>query len=406
MRGSTASAGERRKQPCLFIAATVVTNKRTGSVGVYTRIFPLGTVCKEKRPRAQCRAVPGRAGICPCLRDVKKTLTNHTACIYGTVSGDPIVILVESLYEGSIAGPLRSCAGVATVAERLACSPPTKANRVQFPAGSPNYCKWESCRSMPLVGGFSLGSPVPPSFHSGAASLNLIGSQDLAVKSRPNIFSYSIAVLKSTLVMGLVQRAKRRFSAQLFAIQPHRCKVALVQRENTSCNSAARRRQTLSTVCRDVFTNKSFLTDLRTILLEANQARISVESLPDLRMWESCGTLPLVGRFSRGSPVSPALAFRRCTILIGSQNVDVCCTAVARGSSAVRRDATPTPAPDRLDCIFTSAVTARRPLRLATCTRHFPAGSPYKFPLLQPRFLGLPADAAADMAYSSYCGTM
>ncbi|KAJ8881220.1 hypothetical protein PR048_017694 [Dryococelus australis] len=45
-----------------------------------------------------------------------------------------------------------------TVAERLDCSPSTKANRVQSPAGS--LRKWESCRTMLLVGGFSLGSPV------------------------------------------------------------------------------------------------------------------------------------------------------------------------------------------------------------------------------------------------------
>ncbi|KAJ8870470.1 hypothetical protein PR048_029492 [Dryococelus australis] len=49
---------------------------------------------------------------------------------------------------------------------------------------------------------------------------------------------------------------------------------------------------------------------------------------PDLRMWESCRTMRLVGGFSRGSPVSPALSFRRCSILtsvtlIGSQDLDV-----------------------------------------------------------------------------------
>ncbi|KAJ8882832.1 hypothetical protein PR048_014646, partial [Dryococelus australis] len=40
---------------------------------------------------------------------------------------------------------------------RLARSPSTKANWVQSPAGSLN---WESCRTMPLVGGFSRGSPT------------------------------------------------------------------------------------------------------------------------------------------------------------------------------------------------------------------------------------------------------
>ncbi|KAJ8881964.1 hypothetical protein PR048_018452 [Dryococelus australis] len=63
----------------------------------------------------------------------------------------------------------RPHAGTAA-AERVACSPPTKANRVQSLAGSlPDLRWWESCRTMPLVGGFSRGSPVPPPFHSGAA---------------------------------------------------------------------------------------------------------------------------------------------------------------------------------------------------------------------------------------------
>ncbi|KAJ8882669.1 hypothetical protein PR048_014481 [Dryococelus australis] len=81
-----------------------------------------------------------------------------------------------------------------TMAERLARPPPTKANRVQSPTGSPDFRKWESCRTMPLVGGFSRGSPVylAPSFrrHSIFTSITLIGSQDLAVKRRPNIFTH------------------------------------------------------------------------------------------------------------------------------------------------------------------------------------------------------------------------
>ncbi|KAJ8871771.1 hypothetical protein PR048_028111 [Dryococelus australis] len=38
--------------------------------------------------------------------------------------------------------------------------------------------------------------------------------------------------------------------------------------------------------------------------------RFPAGSLPYFRMWESCPTMPLVGRFSRGSPVSPTIAFR------------------------------------------------------------------------------------------------
>ncbi|KAJ8885894.1 hypothetical protein PR048_012100 [Dryococelus australis] len=60
----------------------------------------------------------------------------------------------------------------------------------------------------------------------------------------------------------------------------------------------------------------------------ANQGEsvLIIGRAPDFRMWESCRTMPLVGSFSRGSPVSPASSFRRCSILtsiilIGSQDV-------------------------------------------------------------------------------------
>ncbi|KAJ8895910.1 hypothetical protein PR048_001250 [Dryococelus australis] len=53
---------------------------------------------------------------------------------------------------------------------------------------------------------------------------------------------------------------------------------------------------------------------------------------PDFRMWESFRTMQLVGGFSQGSPVYPALSFRRRSILtsitlIGSQDLD--CTMAA-----------------------------------------------------------------------------
>ncbi|KAJ8876250.1 hypothetical protein PR048_024160 [Dryococelus australis] len=73
--------------------------------------------------------------------------------------------------------------------DRLACSPPGKADRVQSLTGSlPDSRMWESCRTMPLVGGFSRGYPVSPTLSFLSCSIltpnTLIGSQDLAVKSR------------------------------------------------------------------------------------------------------------------------------------------------------------------------------------------------------------------------------
>ncbi|KAJ8890333.1 hypothetical protein PR048_009841 [Dryococelus australis] len=75
----------------------------------------------------------------------------------------------------------------ATAAELTACSPP-KANRVPSPAGPlPDFRMLESCRTMLLVGGFSRGSP----YCTILTSTTVIGSQDLAVKSRPNLFTHS-----------------------------------------------------------------------------------------------------------------------------------------------------------------------------------------------------------------------
>ncbi|KAJ8876722.1 hypothetical protein PR048_021169 [Dryococelus australis] len=57
---------------------------------------------------------------------------------------------------------------------------------------TPDLRMWESCQVMPLAGGFFSVSPAP-SFRrcSVPTSITLIGSQDLAVKSRPNLFTQS-----------------------------------------------------------------------------------------------------------------------------------------------------------------------------------------------------------------------
>ncbi|KAJ8869716.1 hypothetical protein PR048_028711 [Dryococelus australis] len=62
---------------------------------------------------------------------------------------------------------------------------------------------------------------------------------------------------------------------------------------------------------------------------KANRVQTLAGPLPDFRMWELCQTMSLIGGwFSRGSPVSPAISFRRSSILtlitlIGSQDLDL-----------------------------------------------------------------------------------
>ncbi|KAJ8887684.1 hypothetical protein PR048_013902 [Dryococelus australis] len=78
----------------------------------------------------------------------------------------------------------------------LARSPPTKANQVQYPAGSLDFLKWESCWTMVLVSRFSQGSLVSSALslrrRSIFTSITFICSQYLAVKSHPNLLTHSV----------------------------------------------------------------------------------------------------------------------------------------------------------------------------------------------------------------------
>ncbi|KAJ8878134.1 hypothetical protein PR048_022601 [Dryococelus australis] len=87
----------------------------------------------------------------------------------------------------------------AAVDERLACSPPIKANRVQSPAGSlPDFRKWESCVGLPRwLASFFGDIPLTPSLHSGAEQFSphftLISCQDLVTRTEPEeVFPHTI----------------------------------------------------------------------------------------------------------------------------------------------------------------------------------------------------------------------
>ncbi|KAJ8885397.1 hypothetical protein PR048_011594 [Dryococelus australis] len=89
---------------------------------------------------------------------------------------------------------LKHMFGPRTVAERLACSPPTKANRVQSPAKSPPYFRmWESCRTMPLVDEFSRDNLLfPPPFHSSAAPYSPHSHSSLLRAAQISSLSYAL----------------------------------------------------------------------------------------------------------------------------------------------------------------------------------------------------------------------
>ncbi|KAJ8878872.1 hypothetical protein PR048_019471 [Dryococelus australis] len=71
----------------------------------------------------------------------------------------------------------------------------TQMNRAQSQVGSLDFRIREPCRTMPLVGWFSRGSPIYPALllqrRSTLTSITIIGYQDLDVKSRPNLFTHS-----------------------------------------------------------------------------------------------------------------------------------------------------------------------------------------------------------------------
>ncbi|KAJ8883328.1 hypothetical protein PR048_015171 [Dryococelus australis] len=79
--------------------------------------------------------------------------------------------------------PVRLSAGIPLgvrnaklVTTRGCCGTPTKANRVQSPAGSSDFLKWESCRTMPLVSGFSGASVAERLDYSPPTKVNRVQS--------------------------------------------------------------------------------------------------------------------------------------------------------------------------------------------------------------------------------------
>ncbi|KAJ8898127.1 hypothetical protein PR048_003487 [Dryococelus australis] len=94
----------------------------------------------------------------------------------------------------------------AAVAESLACRLPPRRTGLNPPRSLRDFRMWESCRTMPLVGGSSRGYHVfsALSFRrcSILTSLTLINSQDLAVKSRPNLFTHSLNEIMHCIILG------------------------------------------------------------------------------------------------------------------------------------------------------------------------------------------------------------
>ncbi|KAJ8894182.1 hypothetical protein PR048_006792 [Dryococelus australis] len=81
---------------------------------------------------------------------------------------------------------------------------PTRRAGFRFPAGSPpDFRMRESWRAVPLVRGFSRGSPVYLALAFRRCSVprfTLVGSRDLDVKCRPNLFTHSLTLFLTVLL--------------------------------------------------------------------------------------------------------------------------------------------------------------------------------------------------------------
>ncbi|KAJ8878832.1 hypothetical protein PR048_019420 [Dryococelus australis] len=92
---------------------------------------------------------------------------------------DYVTIVWENIRSGERPHGETRLQASAAVVERLRCSPSTEANRGPLPY----FRKWESCRTMRPVGGFSMGSPVSPA--SVFRSCSILTSFHLHRLSRP-----------------------------------------------------------------------------------------------------------------------------------------------------------------------------------------------------------------------------
>ncbi|KAJ8876254.1 hypothetical protein PR048_024164 [Dryococelus australis] len=159
----------------LFLAAAMILDGRSRPRALYNCLpgrlrFGEGVgwgVCGPpwcERDLASCHVVMKLLGMIH-RRPLLRQSPLHHVCV-------PLDVRVRSARSppSSAGRTLPACLIAAST--RLARSPPTKANRAQYPAGSPDSRKWESCRTMPLVGGFSRGYPASPA-PSGAAPYSL-----------------------------------------------------------------------------------------------------------------------------------------------------------------------------------------------------------------------------------------
>ncbi|KAJ8874864.1 hypothetical protein PR048_022754 [Dryococelus australis] len=192
----------------------------------------------------------------------------------------------------------------ASVAERLDCSPPTKANQVESQDGSlPDFSKWESCQTMPLVGGFSRDFPFSPPLHSDAVPYSQLNSYDeeqsnsVGESRLEEVRGWGDEVVAPLLTTtwcvpgggaGLGHLAGRHL-ASIRLPTPLAFLITAAVTPNLPLSAERSPLATMTQLCLRALENTGI-----------------VGRLPASRLGESCRTMPLVGGFSRGSTVAPS----------------------------------------------------------------------------------------------------
>ncbi|KAJ8887430.1 hypothetical protein PR048_013645 [Dryococelus australis] len=204
-----------------------------------------------------------------------------------------------------------------------------------FASHNPDVLTWCSCRMMALIGGFSWDLPFQPPLHSGAVQYSprftLIGSED-PLETEPvarrrrhgevighgvkkgNVPAFTGIDFGKTWKAKLGMRSPSSFVSSLPTNeQRHHGQTPRLTSRRRMTTRAFIRGERLPGQHIKLIVSYA-VRDSTTIDLGEPGLIIGVVP-PDFRTWDSCRTMTLVDGFSRGYPVSPALAFRWCSVL-------------------------------------------------------------------------------------------
>ncbi|KAJ8883599.1 hypothetical protein PR048_015443 [Dryococelus australis] len=268
---------------------------------------------------------------------------------------------LSTIYKSGHALPY--CTGPRCLSGQTTRLPPRRTGFDSRVGSLPDFRTWESCWTMPLVGGFSRGSPSLVFRRCSIPHFTLIGSQDLDCGGSgcPEVRLIAFNLRSYPRSLHMENQVDIAFGKHVFLALfrfPYYCIPSLLRKDGAApecgrslrkpsdqryrplrfpyAKTRARPRRELNPKQKyyikrtnsKIFLVVSFTftqaSDGATVVqwldfsppTYTNRVRFPAGSPPDFRMWESCRTMPLVGGFSPESPVSPTdLALRHYSIL-------------------------------------------------------------------------------------------